>query len=535
MLCLLLLQGLGAQELGEEVEPFVLVAPAAEILPTDRLMLAISAKNYPVTPGDIYRLTFLIAGDTVSNEILVESDYTLNLNIFGKVNAENMSFSELKPIVEKIISDAYPGSLPFFNIESVGNFQVLIKGEVPQTSFITAWGLSRLSEIIQDNLGPYSSIREIGIISKDGRLKKYDLYKALHLGIIEEDPYIMPGDTVIMYRQDRVVEINGEIYRPGRYQILKNEGLRELINLYGGGFTNLADTSRIKLDRFAGENPRTFYFGFTKSLQPSFELEDGDVLTIPTKLANLPVVVFEGAVVAAAVEAAVELEEEEIGFEIYNRITHPFIEGESLFDALLSIRESIAPAADLSKAYVIREGSSQPIPVNLEKLLYAYTPSDDMALQPFDRIVIPAHRFYISVTGSVDSPGSYPYVPQKTYSYYVSLTGSIPPGEPVDYISIIDANGNPRGLNEIIQPEDRIMVTSSLIPVSGAVYTPGSYPFTPGKSYSYYVDLAGGIDPERNTDNPNPIDSTDITKAVTISVLSTYSYSILVVRGLYCL
>ena len=462
LLCLLFLPGLGAQELGEKAEPFVLVPLAAKMLPADRLMLAISAKNYPVTPGDIYRLTFLLAGKPVSNEILVESDYTLNLNIFGKVNSENMSFSELKPRVEKIISDAYPRSLPSLNIVSVGNFQVLIKGEIPQTSFVIAWGLSRLSEIVQGHIGPYSSIREIGIISKDGRLKKYDLFKALHLGIIEEDPYIMQGDTVIIYRLDNAVEINGEIYRPGKYQLLKNEGLKELIDLYGGGFTKLADTSRIKLDRLAVERPRTFYFDFTRDLPPSFELEDGDVLAIPAKSANLPVVIFEGAVVSPAAGAAAEPEGGEIGFERYNRITHPFIEGESLFDALLAIRESIAPSADLSKAYVIREGSIQPIPVNLEKLLYAYTPSADMALQPFDRIIIPTHRSYssrIPVSGAVYDPGSYAFTPGKNYSYYVDLAGGIDPEMNTDNrVSITDSQGKIRGLDEIIKPGDRIFV-----------------------------------------------------------------------------
>ena len=78
--------------------------------PFENFLLAVSSKHYPVTPGDVYRLTFLLANDTVSNEILVESDYRLNLNIFGELNAENMSFSELKPLVEKRIADIKKGT-----------------------------------------------------------------------------------------------------------------------------------------------------------------------------------------------------------------------------------------------------------------------------------------------------------------------------------------------------------------------------------------------------------------------------------------
>ena len=508
IVCLMLAFALGAQQppRPKELEPLQsaqqpLASLQAEMAPTDRLMLAISSKNYPVTPGDIYRITFVLGGETVSNEVLVESDYTVNLNIFGKINAQNMSFAALKPIVEKTITTAYPRSMPFLNIVSVGIFQVLIKGEVPQTTYVSAWGLSRLSSVVKDHLSPYSSIREIGIISGNGTLRKYDLFKASQLGIVEEDPYIQPGDSIIVYRRDREVEVRGEVFRPGKYQLLKSQGLSELINLYGRGLTNLADTGRIRLDRFAEKQGQTLYLNLAKEVLPTLELKDGDVLTVPAKSANLPVVFFEGAIVSPSTAQVVVQQAQEVGLETYNRITHPFIEGESLLDAFITIKDSVSPSADLSSAQLIRAESPRPIPVNLERLMYNYDPASDIALQPFDRIVIPSLWFNVSVLGAVTQPGVYPYVPRKTYSYYLSLAGGIPPGQPADYIAVVGADENLRALDELIQPEDRIVVTASLIAVAGAVYNPGTYPFVPGKSFEYYVQLAGGIDPERNTDD----------------------------------
>ena len=279
LLGLIILCSLGAQE--EAGETGRLIPLETELSLSDRLLLAVSSKNYPVTPGDVYQLTFLLANEKVSNEILLESDYTLNLNIFGKVNAENMSFAELKPIVEKRIADAYPRSLPSLSIVSIGFFQVLIKGEVTQTSHVTAWGLSRLSSVVQDQLGPYSSIREIGVVSRDGILRKYDLFKALQVGIVEEDPYILSGDVIIVYRSDRKAEILGEVFRPGNYQLLRNEGMRELINTYGRGFTNRADTARIRLDRYSGKRAQTYYFDLSKGIPTSLDLQDNDVVTVP--------------------------------------------------------------------------------------------------------------------------------------------------------------------------------------------------------------------------------------------------------------
>jgi protein involved in polysaccharide export with SLBB domain len=111
--------------------------------------------------------------------------------------------------------------------------------------------------------------------------------------------------------------------------------------------------------------------------------------------------------------------------------------------------------------------------------------------------------------GDVDSPGIYYYVPRKTYSYYLSLAGGVPPLETANYITVLDENDLPRSLDDVIQPEDKIIVTSSLITVAGAVYDPGSYPYMPGKDFEYYVRLAGGIDPEMNTDNKVSISDPD--------------------------
>ncbi len=120
---------------------------------------------------------------------------------------------------------------------------------------------------------------------------------------------------------------------------------------------------------------------------------------------------------------------------------------------------------------------------------------------PGDRVVIPQQRYYVAVIGAVRNPQSYEYAPQRTYQYYLTLAGGIPPGATTSNISVVDASGEPRLLDAAIEPEDRIIVTETLIPVVGGVYSPGTYPFVPGKTYSHYLNLAGGINPELNSGN----------------------------------
>jgi polysaccharide export outer membrane protein len=483
---------------GQEGEQEVtgVIVPREQQEARNRLELSVSRANYPVTPGDIYSLSYRMAGRDVSSEILVENDYTLNLNVFGKIKGENLTFPQLKLRIEKIINDAYPNSLPYLSITSVGMFQVYIKGEVPKTQFVNAWGLSRLSEIVLQNLTDYSSLRDVMITSVDGHQKSYDLFKAAYKGSLEEDPFVKLGDTIVVASRGRQIELRGEIRKPGKYQILVQDSLKDVLEYYGGGFTPLADREWVKLLRVMKESPQSSFLDLRESYQGIDMIEDGDVITVPSKLDSLPVVAFEGALIAPGAMEGVA-----ITGDHYGRITHAFADGETLKDALVAVKDSIAPFADLSNAYIIRKPDSQIIPVDLEKLRFQYDPAKDLLLHPGDRVVIPAFRYNVSVIGAVRNPGTFLYAPQRNYAYYLTLAGGIPPGLTTGNITIVDAYGNQRPLDDAIQPEDRIIVTETLIPVAGGVYNPGSYPFVPGKTYEHYILLAGGINPEMNACN----------------------------------
>ncbi len=144
-----------------------------------------------------------------------------------------------------------------------------------------------------------------------------------------------------------------------------------------------------------------------------------------------------------------------------------------------------------------REGTAEPIVVDLRELLAKSVSPSDMVLKANDRIVIPYLRFSVFVSGAVEKPGTYPYAPGRTYHYYVTLAGGSTQDAP-DKIYITDVNGKMRDQKEAIQSEDRIFLIPADVMVQGAVFAPGSFSYREGLPISYYLNLAGGIDPERN-------------------------------------
>jgi polysaccharide biosynthesis/export protein len=473
----------------------------ASLIEPNRVALAISSQDYPVTPGDMYHLTFYSGGEVIANDIIVESDYNVNLGIFKKISTAGKSFPEIKKIIESRISSAYPESMPSISILSVGLFLVQIKGEISESQSVIVWGLSRLNDVISKRTSPYSSMRQVGVLGNKGTLTLYDPYKAIYDGDLSQNPHLKPGDTIVLYPRGKLVEIQGAVERPGAYQILSEETFSDIIERYAKGFSKDALKTRISILRYRENKTETIYIGFDKN-QPGgkTELSDGDVINVPALSSSTPVIYIEGAIIVrqgAQQGIAAGADEAQ-----YNRITYSFSEGETVYDAVNKNRGTISPLADLKNAYVIDGGTRSAVRINLEELIYNYKLKSDRLLRQFDTIVIPINKTTISVQGDVRTPGEYAYNPSRDYRYYIDLAGGLNHGTyEENTIKIRKGDGIFKELDSPLFASDAIEVRFAKVSVIGAVNNPGIYPYVKGKKYSYYTTLAGGIVYERNADN----------------------------------
>lgn len=417
--------------------------PLSDEARRQRLALALAAAEYPVTPGDTYRLSFLpaIAARTdavarISETVVVASDYTVDLGPFGELDGRGLHLNELRRRVVARVDDAYPGSNPALRLSEVGTFEVHLRGAVETSGHTAAWGLGRLSEVVAERLSLHASVRDLRI-ERGAEVLTYDLFRAQRFGDRSQDPYLMPGDRICVSRRERAVRINGQVWRPGSYQLAAGEGLPELI-AFADGFTPLADLERVRIESLGGA-PEAAPEPASEDNEPALDcdgaplpaapiypaaapgvtryaawdadlagaaLRDGDVVTIANRDTLLPAVFFEGAViepvdeVSASVAAPQTQAETEAPAESGGRIAHRYRPGETLFDALQQNLEAIAPGADLTNAALVRRGEPEQA-IDLELLLHGGTRAGDRPLQPGDRIVIPVQRFAVALRGEV--------------------------------------------------------------------------------------------------------------------------------------
>jgi polysaccharide export outer membrane protein len=369
---------------GQEPEPAVSGVSTAEPLAffNQRTLLAVSNPDYLVSPGDVYTLTYNREQFVVSQNLIVEPDMIVDLSVFGVLQAQTLTLVEFKQRVEERVQTAYPKSLPRVTMRSTGVFEVYLKGEVKNTGNKLAWGLSRLSEIVEDVLTPYSSIRDVQVTSAKGGTRFYDLFRAYRFGEQGQDPFVRPQDTITVRKYDRQIKVSGEVKRPGSYQILSGENMENLITDYCDGFTAVADLSRVEFYRYKpGQNrEEVTYLDVTEGFDREVTLASGDAIFVPSNTELLPIVYFEGAIIPDGADPQEK-------FVVY-RQRQKIRDGETLYTALRSIR--LSPQADLTACYIKRK--KEKLFIDLDDYLYNYDRQKDVVLQPLDCIVIPYIR-----------------------------------------------------------------------------------------------------------------------------------------------
>jgi protein involved in polysaccharide export with SLBB domain len=418
------------------------------------VQIAISSPYYPVTPGDVYTVSFFAGSVPVTYTIVLDKSYKIKVANLGIIDASGKSYIELKNQVESLVSKNYPMSGVQFVLTQTSQFLITITGEVKTSIELKAWALSRLSQFWADNRTKYSSMRKVRIRSAGGSEKVYDLFKAQRYGDLNQDPFVRPGDTIILEKYDRQVTIEGEVRRPGTYQLLEGEGLKELIEQYGDGYTEVADRNRIELTRYvAGKSDSGEKIYITKDeIEKHYQLNNLDRIIIKNITDLKPVLFIEGAIknennATTALEGT-------------NKATIQFETGMNYATLVRNVRGLFSYVSDTENSYIIRNGKK--IPMNLNPMLFDASYKSEFFIEPYDSLIIPFKQFFITVSGAVRNPGRYPYIPDRDWQYYIALAGGFDEQKNSgEEITIYDINGRKLKKTDGLSPECKIVAHSN--------------------------------------------------------------------------
>ena len=445
-------------------------------------IVAMSSKDYLITAGDVYTLAFAQGTTPMTYSIPVDTSYKIRVGNLAILNVRGKTYSEVKTQVEQIVTKNLPMSGVQFVLTTPGLFYVRVQGEVPDTTEVRAWGLTRLSEVVKQNMTPYSSTRDVKITNDLGTTKTYDLFKALRNADMSQNPHLRPGDVVTINRYSRKVSISGAVERGSTsgmtaldsgstsgmtaldsgYELLEGENMKELISIYANGYTddadrNFAEVQRLKAGTDESEGQYETIYLYSRAEIENFELMNNDSVTIHSITEQRPVVFIEGAIYGVDTEMTTTGLVQPSNSNI---VTAQFSPGENYTYFIRNRSRMFADIADLEKVYIEREGKI--IPIDAYKIIYDYTYSVEENLQSNDRLVVPFRQYFVSVAGAVVNPGRYPYLPDRTWDYYIGLAGGfIPNRNKREKVSIIDMYGKKHNKKDPITPETTITAASN--------------------------------------------------------------------------
>lgn len=396
-------------------------------IPSNSVLLALGDVSYPVTPGDSFTLVYSDGKNYITLSLQADSLCKVSIPSIGTIDAKGMTFSEFKTGVEELVSTYYPYSSPQLTLVGCGLFSVKVSGEVFYSTQVTAWGLSKLSDLTYLADG-YASTREVQITFSNGQTKTYDLYKALRKGVAEENPLLEPGCEVKFLKAEKTVSISGAVKKEGVYQPLQGETLGNLIDNYCDGLLNYADTSSITVTNYDNGS----YIAVTLASDwAEYELKDGDAISVASSNQAMPYVTITGAISAAGGNS--------ISTSLANKVLYSFAPGETVQQLIKNISNMLASTSDTDGIYIIRDG--QKISVNGQEILTS-DGKGDIELQQGDTVVIPFSQLFVTVNGAVNNPGNYAYVPDRTIEYYINLAGGYSSNARADKeVNVFDKDG----------------------------------------------------------------------------------------------
>ncbi len=429
-----------------------------------RIQLALSSSEYTVTAGDAYQLVYFANGTRVVYPVIVDSSYQIKIANLGTLNAEGKTFLQLKKDVESIILRNYPMGAPQLVFVTPSEFTVRVIGEVTSAQSKKCWALSRLSEVLAGSTTEFSSKRNVSVVSKNGEERTFDVFMALRNGNLAQNPHLRPEDTVVLHKIQRRVSIGGAVQRPGTYELLPGENLRDAIDVFAGGFTPQADKERVELSRMSSsaENAKEKRYLSAQDFEADIALEDLDSIFVHNRTERTGWIFIEGAIIVEQKSTALTASDKTaIQFEADEDYAYLFRRHRGLF----------TDSSDIKAAYIVRDGTT--IPIDISRALYNASYRAELCPQNGDTVIVPFAQNFIIVSGAVNAPGRYPYIPDRDWEYYIALAGGFDKTRNTGkLIHIKDRNGNSVSKKAAVLPEMTITAETNAFTYYFGVYAP---------------------------------------------------------------
>jgi len=475
--------------------------------------------NYVLGPGD--KLEVSVYG-------IQQFDDTVPVNFEGKITIENVgqiavagmsieaASQKIKAAIARVYSTVRSGqSKVSVSLGDIRTIKVtIIGGKQPGNYSISSLASVYNALHLAGGPGKNGSYRNIELIRNNKIYKNVDIYKFLVKGDQSDNVNLRDNDVIRIPAYSQRVVVEGEVKRPGIFEMKKGETFLDLLS-FASGFNEFAYTASVNVMQKTGKEFKVH--DINESEYNSYLPQSGDVFRV-TKILNR----FENRI---KIEGAV-----------FRPDYYSYNEGMRISD-LITRAEGLKEDAYTKRARIIRlktDLTTEIVNVDLSAALSGDL-NADLELKREDIVTVYSildfrEEYKVTIDGEVKNPGEYEYFENLTLNDLVvqvgGLTGSaskrvevarmiksdvIDDSDPkrVELVELeISADNNEQIKNFVLKPFDVINIRKmavyekpEMVKVSGAVSYPGKYVLANKKETVYNVVMrAGGLTSIANLD-----------------------------------
>ncbi len=383
--------------------------------------------DFKLGPGD--EVVISLWGQTNSREkFIINKEGMIYYTNIGFINISNKTLQEAEVVLKNELSKIYSSlddseksTSIMLELGKLKSINVFLTGQVesPGVHLIHPFSDVFTSIIQAGGVKKTGSLRQIKIIRADKVISSVDFYSFFTEGSNNfSDIRILDGDIIHIPTVSNRVEVSGEVFSPGFYEMLETSSISDLIN-YSGGLKPFASNKIIVREIIQSKNRTSDDISMTGRLV-DLSLSAKEYLSNGSKINILPV------------------GQNQTEVSIFGRVTNP-----GTYPLYKSSMETITlkNLLDLAGGFddpTFRKTIDENIVVLRldENQFYAkdftvqYNKADNFKLKVNDKIFVyekPQYEnsFIYTINGEVNRPGTYPFREGLSISDAIDLAGGI--------------------------------------------------------------------------------------------------------------
>ena len=370
--------------------------------------------NYILGPGDELQVSvYGVQEFNASIPVSVEGKVTIQY--VGQIPVSGMSIEaatqKIKSAIARVYSTVNSGqSQVSVTLSRIRTIKITLVGSKQPGNYNIS-SLATVYNALHLGGGPNKngSYRNIQLIRNNKIIKNIDIYRFLVNGDQSDNIGLKENDVIKIPANNQKVILDGEVNRPGIFEMKKDETFNDLLN-FASGFNEFAYTQAVNVIQKTGKE---FKVDDIKSSQfNTYKPSNGDVFKV-SKILNR----FENRI--------------EILGSVFRPSVYSFFPGMRIKD-LIEKADGVKEDAYLSRSTIVRLKSdltTEIINLNLEKAL-AGDPEFNILLKKEDIVTIYSildfkEEFKVTIEGEIKKPGSYDFYENLTLNDLLIQAGGL--------------------------------------------------------------------------------------------------------------